>query len=171
MRRFFIFSKKIIKLSIHLFLEILPYIKGTLLNKEQTIFCEEIHCQAKLAKRKINNIWTSFVIASTNMLMEDGTLAFVLPADLLQVKYAEEIRKFLEKEFSRLEIFTLDKSIFPDIDQQTVILFAHKKHSNKGTYFYAISDIKNNKYKLISSNGLMITQSKWTHYNLDKKRN
>ncbi|CAN2041056.1 adenine-specific DNA-methyltransferase [Candidatus Magnetomoraceae bacterium gMMP-15] len=147
-----------------------PYIKGSLLSEKQIELCKNIHQKAGLAKQKINNIWTAFVIGSIKILKNNGMLSLILPADLLQVKYAEEIRNFLEKEFHSIEIFTLDKSIFPDINQQTIILFAFKKvKTKKGTFFYSITDITQNEYKLISSNGLMINQSKWTHYNLTSK--
>lgn len=146
-----------------------PYIKSGLLKEEQIKLCEKIHQQAGLKKCKINNIWTAFVVSCSQMLSENGILAFILPADLLQVKYAEEIRLFLEKQFNRLEIFIIDKSIFDEVDQQTVILFAFKTHLEKGTFFYSLKDIEKKQYKKISSNGLMINQSKWTHYNLTQR--
>jgi adenine-specific DNA-methyltransferase len=146
-----------------------PYIKSGLLKKEQVKLCEKVHQQAGLKKCKINNIWTAFVISSSNMLNENGVLAFILPADLLQVKYAEEIRCFLEKNFNRLEIFIIDEPVFNQVDQQTVILFAFKKNIEKGTFFYSLKNIEKKQYKQISSNSLMINQSKWTHYNLTKR--
>jgi len=143
-----------------------PYIKKKLLSEETIALCEEIHKNAKLSSKKINNIWTSFIAAGIKLLKSNGILAFVLPADILQVKYAEEIRKLLEDSFKRIEIFTLKISDFPEIEQQTIILIAYKKAQKKGTFFYKIKDIKKDKVTEISSNGLMISQTKWTHYNL-----
>lgn len=146
-----------------------PYIKRTHLSTGQLKACRNIHRNSKLADKKINNIWTSFVVASLSMLDDNGVMAFVLPSDILQVKYAEEIRVLLEKEFERLEIFTLDEKAFSNIDQQTVILFAHKKSKEKGVFFFKIDDYASARTRQISSNGLLISDSKWTHYLLSEK--
>lgn len=146
-----------------------PYIKSNLLSKMQIMLIRNIHDDCNLSDKKINNIWTAFVLGCTKLLADDGILSFVLPNDLLQVKYSEELRKYLEKEFERIEIFTLDKSIFKDIDQETIILFAYKKSQEKGTFFFQIHDFEKNEYKKISSNGLMIYESKWTHYLLSSE--
>lgn len=143
-----------------------PYINKKYLPEEVISLCGEIHRSSDLSSNRISNIWTSFVVAGIKLLDDDGKMAFVLPADVLQVKYAEEIRDLLTKSFARIEIFTLDTSAFPEIEQQTAILFAFKKSKELGTFFYQIDDIKKNKVKQISSNGLMISQYKWTHYNL-----
>jgi len=144
-----------------------PYIKSNLLAKKQIELCKEIHKNENLLDKKINNIWTAFIVGANKFLKKDAILAYVLPTDLLQVKYAEEIRVFLEEQFDRLEIFTLDKYMFDDIEQHTVLLFAYKKSNEKGTFFYKITDIKENKFEKISSNGLMIYETKWTHYILE----
>ena len=143
-----------------------PYIKKKSLSTDTIKFCEQCHKRAGLHGKTINNIWTSFVVSCTNLLTDDGIMGLVLPSDLLQVKYAEEIRVYLERMFERLEIFTLDADVFPDIEQQTIVLFAYKKSSERGTFFFKIADYETGEVKKISSNGLMISQSKWTHYNL-----
>jgi len=143
-----------------------PYIQKKLLSKETINLCEKVHKSSNMSKNKINNIWTSFVVGSINLLKDNGILAFVLPSDILQVKYAEEIREHLENKFERIEIYTLETSDFPDIEQQTIILIAYKNKKINGTYFYKIKSITEGITKQISSNGLMISQKKWTHYNL-----
>ena len=144
-----------------------PYIKKSLLNEEQKILAKKIHQELGLSKREINNIWTAFVIKSVLYLTDDGILSFVLPADFLQVKYSEEIRMLLENIFARLDVFIIDNTLFPEIDQRVVLLFAYKKNNKKGVYFYKIKDINNNLYKEISSNGLTISNLKWNHYLLE----
>ena len=143
-----------------------PYIKKIYLSENQRILCKTIHQKSALSDREINNIWTAFVVASQSLLDENGMLAFVLPADLLQVKYAQEIRVLLEKQFERLEIFSVSRNLFKEIDQQIVMLFAHKKANKKGVFFFEFTDLNINKFSQISSNGLLISDSKWTHYNL-----
>jgi len=130
-----------------------PYIKKNFLSEKQMTLCGEIHERSALADRQINNIWTAFVVACQSRLDNSGVLAFVLPSDLLQVKYAREIRCLLETNFERLEIFTVDKEVFKEIGQQIVILFAYRKAENQGVFFFEFSDLSKKKYRQISSNG------------------
>ena len=146
-----------------------PYIKKNYLSNSQRILCKTIHQKSALSDKEINNIWTAFVVASQSLLNENGILAFVLPADLLQVKYAQEIRVLLENQFQRLEIFTVNKKLFKEVNQQIVILFAHKKANEKGVFFFEFTDINISEFNQISSNGLLISDSKWTHYQLTEE--
>ena len=146
-----------------------PYIKKNYLSENQRMLCKTIHQRSALSDREINNIWTAFVVASQSLLEENGMLAFVLPADILQVKYAQEIRVLLEKKFERLEIFTVNKKLFREIDQQIVILFAYNKANEKGVFFFEFTDLNSNKFNQISSNGLLLSNYKWTHYHLTEE--
>ena len=69
-----------------------PYIKKNLLKDAQVLLCEQIHTiYPSLSTNKIKNIWTAFLVRSIKFLKNDGLMAFVLPAELLQVKYALEL--------------------------------------------------------------------------------
>jgi adenine-specific DNA-methyltransferase len=148
-----------------------PYIKKNFLSHKQKALCKTIHQQSALADREINNIWTAFVVAAQSILDENGILAFVLPTEILQVKYAQEIRSLLEKKFERLEIITANTKYFKKTDQQIVILFAHKKANNKekGVFFFEFTNLNEQEFQQISSNGLLISDYKWTHYLLSEK--
>jgi adenine-specific DNA-methyltransferase len=144
-----------------------PYIKGNRLNQEQLAKCSEIHAKADLAKRSIKNIWTSFIVKSTELLQKTGVLAFVLPAELLQVKYTEEIRTFLRANFERLEIFTFDDLMFECKGQDTVVLFAYKKAKEKGLFYANIEDKKqllSNDFNLNQHSTLIDVDMKWSHH-------
>jgi adenine-specific DNA-methyltransferase len=144
-----------------------PYIKGNRLSQEQLAKCSEIHANAALAKRSIKNIWTSFIVKSTELLQKTGVLAFVLPAELLQVKYTEEIRTFLRANFKRLEIFTFEDLMFECKGQDTVVLFAYKKAKNKGLFYANIKDkqqLLTNDFSLNQHNTLIDVDMKWSHH-------
>ena len=81
-----------------------PYIKKSLLSEDQIEKCRKIHANANLKTRQPKNIWTAFLVRCIEFTDFQGVLAFVLPSDLLQVKYASEIRNLLLKEFERIEI-------------------------------------------------------------------
>ena len=108
-----------------------PFIVRKLLIKEQADACKAIHIRHGLSDYEVANIWTSFLLKSTTFLKEDGVLAFVLPTEILQVKYAKEIRSYLYSNFPRIELITFKHIAFDNLEQDTVVLFAYKKPLNK----------------------------------------
>ncbi len=86
-----------------------PYVKKSLLDDNQKELAKQIHSESNLSTNSINNIWTSFLISGISKLKKDGILAFILPLELLQVKFTEEIRTLLKIEFERVEVFTFNE--------------------------------------------------------------
>lgn len=124
-----------------------PYIVRKLLEQPQANQCKAIHTQHGLLNHEVANIWTSFLLKSSDMLKENGVMAFVLPTEILQVKYAEEIREFLSATFQRLEIITFNQLAFDDIEQDTVVLIGYKNITDKDQGIYitehnSVADIK-----------------------------
>ena len=66
------------------------------------------------------------MIASINLLKNDGKIALVIPADILQVSYAKDLRSFLIKELSELNLITFKGIVFPDTEQKFVLLLGTK---------------------------------------------
>jgi adenine-specific DNA-methyltransferase len=144
-----------------------PYIRKSILKDAQIDACKQIHFRANLSETSVKNIWTAFLIKSNTFLNENGILAFVLPSELLQVKFAEEIREFLKSEFHRIEIFTFSDLMFDCKGQDTVVLFAYKKAKEKGEFFTNIEsakDILNNSIQLKKNNLLVESKVKWIHH-------
>lgn len=144
-----------------------PYIVKRFLSDKQESKCKSIHNKANLADKSINNIWTSFLASSVLKLSTDGVLAFVLPFELLQVKFAEELRKLLVETFERIEVFTFSKIIFSNIEQDTVLLFGYKKSKKKGLFFSQIDcaeDLYEGKYCLKKGNYLKGKPVKWSNH-------
>lgn len=148
-----------------------PYIKSSSLLKTQIDKCERIHKASNLSSKKIKNIWTSFLVGGVQSLSEEGVLCFVLPAELLQVIYAKELRDYLKEEFEKIEIFTFNELIFPDIEQDAIILFCSKKGKN-GVSFYHVDklvQLEEPSYVPDHSNVHRETLDKWTNYILSDK--
>jgi adenine-specific DNA-methyltransferase len=144
-----------------------PYIKKGLLNKVQINLCKEIHDSAKLSNTTIKNIWAAFLVRCSRLLEENGVLALVLPAELLQVKFASELRNFLKEQFQRTEVFTFDDLLFECKGQDTIVLIAFKKHRQPGQFFTHVGnveDLKSNNFVLTQNIGLTTTNSKWSHH-------
>ena len=62
----------------------------------------DIHLEQNLSNKRINNIWTAFLVSAISKLEDDGILAFVLPLELLQVKFTSEIRELLKQKKQKL---------------------------------------------------------------------
>jgi len=147
-----------------------PYIKRRFLNKTLIELGKSIYKSAGLSESAFKNIWSLFLIRCSELLTEDGILAFVLPSELLQVKFSQVIRSYLLANFERIEVFTFDELLFKQIGQDTVLLICFKKHLEKGQYFVQIKDHSQLKQKsfLLSSNlSLSDTSIKWTNHILN----
>lgn len=68
--------------------------------------------------------WAAFVLQSAALLEPNGRLALVLPAELLSVGYATEIRAFLLRRFKAIKLVTFEERVFPDVLEDVVLLLA-----------------------------------------------
>jgi len=144
-----------------------PYVKKNRLSSNQIDLCKDIHKAEGLSEVSVKNIWTTFLVKSNSLLTDDGILAFVLPSELLQVKFTEEVREYLKREFERIEIFTFNDLMFECKGQDTIVLFAYKNHTEKGEFFTNIESketLENNSFTLNHNNLLVESKVKWTHH-------
>jgi adenine-specific DNA methylase len=81
---------------------------------------------AGLHPSRLTNAWVPFVVAASRMLTDRGRLAMVLPAELLQVGYAAELRAYLSNEFARITVVAFESLVFEDIQQEVVLLLGEK---------------------------------------------
>lgn len=140
-----------------------PYISKKHLSKEQAERCKDIHTANLLADKEISNIWTAFVLKAITLLSDTGIIAFVLPAELLQVKYAEEIRKFISDKMHRTEIVLLKNFKFEDTEQNTVVFLGYKQTPLKrGVFFKEISTIDELNKEIPFKESTLGSDFKWT---------
>jgi adenine-specific DNA-methyltransferase len=77
-----------------------------------------------LSPNRLTNMWVPFVVAAAARLTRGGRLALVLPAELLQVSYAAQLRMFLADRFARIDIITCNELLFDQAEQEVVLLLA-----------------------------------------------
>jgi len=75
-----------------------------------------------LRPNRLTNAWVPFVVLATRALKPGGRLAMVLPAELLQVTYAGQLREYLARSYSELAVITFRRLVFDGIQQETVLL-------------------------------------------------
>ena len=84
----------------------------------------EIMRQQGLKPNRLTNTWVPFVVAATASLRPGGRLALVLPAELLQVSYAAQLRSYLVDHFSHIDIIACNELFFDKAEQEVVLLLA-----------------------------------------------
>ncbi len=108
-----------------------PYIRYQYFDKKQREETIKIFSRAGIKYSKLMNAWTGFVVSSTLMIKEKGKLAFVLPAEILQVGYAKQIRRFLSNNFNKISIVSFRKLIFPSAQQEIVLILCEKNGTSE----------------------------------------
>ena len=144
-----------------------PYVKKNLLTSKQIKLSKKIHSEEGLTDASVKNIWTTFLVKSNTLLAKNGILALILPSELLQVKFAEEIREYLKAQFEKIEIFTFNDLMFECKGQDTIVLFAYKKSESKGEYFANITSkesLEKEDFILRNNQLLVSSKVKWTHH-------
>lgn len=152
-----------------------PYIRYQFLDKQQQSFAASIFDRAELKYSKLTNAWVSFVVGTSMLMTDNSRMAFVLPAELLQVGYAATLRKYLAETFNSIYIVSFQKLVFPDIQQEVVLLFCEKNGSGAHQIEHievedasALSDLD---LKAIKSTNKRINfeSDKWTTYFLSQE--
>lgn len=152
-----------------------PYIRYQYLSKKQHDAAKKIYSKADLEYTKLSNSWVSFVVGSSLMLKEKGKLGFVIPAELLQVSYAKNLREYLSAFFNKINIISFKKLVFPSIQQEVLLLLCEKNgkkyHSIEHIELNDASDLARLNVARLKTKGKKIDNinSKWTYYFLDQK--
>lgn len=75
---------------------------------------------------KLTNAWVPFVVASITACRGGGRIGLIIPAELMQVGYAAELRQFLVDKCIEINVVTFKRLVFPGILQEVVLLLAVK---------------------------------------------
>jgi len=79
-----------------------------------------------LKPTRLTNAWMPFVVASIAAVREGGRVGLVVPAELLQVGYAAQLRAYLVDHCFDITILSFRELVFPGILQEVVLLLATK---------------------------------------------
>lgn len=109
-----------------------PFIRYQNFIEEQRAIAFELMRRAGLHPTRLTNTWVPFLVASTLLLNQHGRMAMVIPAELLQVNYASELRYFISNHYSKVTLVTFKKLVFEGIQQEIVLLLG-ERNSDKHT--------------------------------------
>jgi adenine-specific DNA methylase len=121
---------------------------------------------------RLTNAWVPFIVAATKALRRGGRLAFVVPAELLQVSYAAELREYLARKFSQLTLVTFRRLVFDGIQQETVLLLGVRGDGGPARMRFVeaddLADLSLSRIRRAKpvSASLRHVRDKWTRYYL-----
>lgn len=122
---------------------------------------------------RLTNAWVPFLVASSALLEPNGRLAMVVPAELLQVSYAAELRQYLADRFERVTLFAFDRLVFEGIQQEVVLLTAERTApAPRGIRVVELSDASElsdgyHAWEAVPVRPLDHSSEKWTRYFLE----
>ncbi len=152
-----------------------PYIRYQYFEPQQQEEAKKIFDRASLTYSKLTNAWVSFIVGSSLLLKEKGKIGFVVPAELLQVSYAKQLREFLSRFYNKINIMSFKKLVFSDIQQETVLLLCEKNGSGSHTIEHIeltdASSLKSVDFRQLKGPAKRIDHrsNKWTFYFLKQK--
>lgn len=79
-----------------------------------------------LSPTRLTNAWLPFVVGSLVAVRNGGRVGLVIPAELLQVGYAAQLRAYLVDSCSEITVVAFKELVFPGILQEVVLLLATK---------------------------------------------
>ncbi|MBQ9368374.1 MAG: class I SAM-dependent methyltransferase [Victivallales bacterium] len=120
-----------------------PYIRYQYLTAMQRGILSEILVTHGMKENKLINAWVAFMVACVQMLADNGTIAFVIPAEILQVAFAEELRLFLARHLTTITLVTFKKLVFPEIEQEVLLFIGEKRRDYEQTSIriYELEDL------------------------------
>lgn len=144
-----------------------PYIRYQYLTEEQREIQSSILTSHGMKANKLINAWVAFIVACVQLLSDNGKIAFVIPAEILQVVYAEDLRLFLSNQLSKITLLTFEQLVFPDIEQEILVFIGEKGKEEKGIRIIELSNLEDFRQLDLNSNGfqrLSHVKEKWTKY-------
>lgn len=151
-----------------------PYIRYQYLEDAQRAMMAQILKSHGMKANKLINTWVGFLVACVHLLSENGKLAFVIPAEILQVAYAEDLRLFLAKQLTRITLLTFEELIFPDIEQEVIVLIGEKGGEEQGIRIIELNNLDDLDTLSLCAQDfqkLSHVHEKWTKYFMNEKEN
>lgn len=152
-----------------------PFIRYQYYDEEQQVLAGEIFKKAGLKRSKLTNAWVTFVVGCSLLLKEKGKMGFVIPSELLQVTYAQQLRKYLATSFNKINIISFENLVFEEIQQEVVLLLCERTGTGEHLIEHievkdaeALQQLDPHRLKLPTKQ-IDFHADKWTYYFLDKE--
>ena len=101
-----------------------PYIRYQDFAGEARLKSRKAALRAGVALTGLASSWASFTVHAALFLRDGGRMGLVLPAELLTVNYASEVRRFLMASFARVHLVLFTERVFPGVQEEVVLVLA-----------------------------------------------
>lgn len=152
-----------------------PFIRYQYYDEGQQELAGEIFKKAGLKRSKLTNAWVTFVVGCSLLLKKYGKMGFVIPSELLQVTYAQQLRKYLATSFNKIIIISFENLVFEEIQQEVVLLLCERTGTREHLIEHievkdaeALQQLDPHRLKLPTKQ-IDFHADKWTYYFLDKE--
>lgn len=147
-----------------------PYIRFGHWNAGQREPAMAVLRREGLRPNRLTNAWVPFVVAATTLVREGGRVGLVLPAELLQVSYAAQLRDFLVSRYREITLVSFRRLVFDGVLQE-VVLFCGVVGSGPARIRTVQLDdadgLAEADLRAPSAPALLHEREKWTAYFLD----
>jgi len=108
--------------------------------------------------------WAAFTIHASQFLKPEGRLGLVLPAELLSVGYAGQVRRFLMNRFAKVRLIVFEQLLFPGVLEEVVLLLAEGRGISTSFELYQARDAEDLAVLSTSSSHDFVPtdEEKWT---------
>jgi adenine-specific DNA-methyltransferase len=151
-----------------------PFIRFQYFPEEHRSTAFELMRSIGFHPNRLTNAWVPFVAIAADLLSDHGRLALVLPAELLQVTYAAELRRYLAEKFGRITLITFKSLVFDSVEQEVVLLLAEGHAASGGIRTLELASLDDLTERTLLDRtvpGLPLDHSteKWTQYFLTER--
>jgi adenine-specific DNA-methyltransferase len=101
-----------------------PYVRYQDFTGEARSRSQQAAETAGVSMSNLASSWAAFTIHAALFLRPGGRLGLVLPAELLSVKYAAHVRRFLMERFAQVRLVMFTERVFPGVQEEVVLLMA-----------------------------------------------
>jgi len=101
-----------------------PYIRYQDFSGAARARSREAALRAGVGLTNLASSWAAFAVHSALFLRPGGRMGLVLPAELLSVNYAAEVRRFVLASFARVDLVLFTERVFPDAQEEVLLLLA-----------------------------------------------
>jgi adenine-specific DNA methylase len=147
-----------------------PFIRFGSWDENHRVRAFELMRAQGLKPTRLTNAWLPFVVGSLVAARPGGRVGLVVPAELLQVSYAAQLRAYLIDSCSDITVVSFSELVFPGILQEVVLLLAVK---GDGPATIRTVEVKNAAYLAdvtldgAATRAPLHESEKWTKYFLE----
>ena len=133
-----------------------PYVRYQSFSGEARIRALEAALRQGVRLNGLASSWAAFTIHAASFLKPNGRLGLVLPAELLSVNYAAQVRRYLLNRFKSVRLVLFESLVFPGVLEEVVLLLAEGQGGAHSFEVFQAKDLDD-----LSR----ISKGDWTGYN------